>query len=87
MNVTGLLGCTEYHDNCKDNMHAALLELGLVVPFTPCSLNLFMNIPWQENGALSFEPPLIQAGRLCYLARRDRLYRGDVVLSAGYSGD
>ena len=58
----GLLGCNTYHDNCRDNMHAALLELGLSVPFTPGSMNLFMNIPWQANGALSFDPPLSKPG-------------------------
>lgn len=58
----GLLGCTEYHDNCKDNMHAALAALGHHVPYTPASLNLFMNIPWQPNGAISFDPPLSKAG-------------------------
>jgi uncharacterized protein YcgI (DUF1989 family) len=58
----GLLGCTDYHDNCRDNMHAALLELGLVVPFTPASINLFMNIPWRDDGGLSFEPALSKPG-------------------------
>jgi len=58
----GLLGCTEYHDNCRDNMHAALLDLGHVVPYTPASLNLFMNIPWQEDGTLSFDPALSKPG-------------------------
>jgi uncharacterized protein YcgI (DUF1989 family) len=58
----GLLGCGEYHDNCKDNLHAALFELGFTIPFTPGSLNLFMNIPWQESGVVSFEAPLSKAG-------------------------
>ena len=58
----GLLGCTEYHDNCRDNLHAALFELGLYIPYTPASLNLFMNIPWRQDGALSFEPALSKAG-------------------------
>ena len=58
----GLLGCTEYHDNCRDNMHAALLELGLMVPYTPPSLNVFMNIPWSEDGSLAFEPALSRPG-------------------------
>lgn len=57
-----LLGCTDYHDNCKDNMHAALAELGVYLPYTPGSLNLFMNIPWQSDGALSFDPPLSSPG-------------------------
>ena len=67
----GLLGCTEYHDNCRDNMHAALLELGYVVPFTPASLNLFMNIPWQDDGTLAFEPALSKPGD--YVVLRARL--------------
>lgn len=60
----GLLGCTAYHDNCRDNLHAALLELGLMVPYTPASLNLFMNIPWTMEGNLAFEPALSKAGDL-----------------------
>ncbi len=52
-----LLGCTEYHDNCTDNLAAALQELGLQSPCTPAPLNLFMNIPWTGNGGLSFEAP------------------------------
>lgn len=58
----GLLGCKEYHDNCKDNMHAALAELGFHVPYTPASINLFMNIPWAEDGTLSFDPALSKPG-------------------------
>jgi uncharacterized protein YcgI (DUF1989 family) len=53
----GLLGCTEYHDNCTDNLWAALQALGLTPPETPCPLNLFMNIPWSEDGTLAFETP------------------------------
>jgi uncharacterized protein YcgI (DUF1989 family) len=50
----GLLGCTHYHDNCKDNMHAGLAELGIYLPYTPASLNLFMNIPWRQDGTLEW---------------------------------
>lgn len=57
-----LLGCNGYHDNCKDNLHAALFELGYTLPFTPGSLNLFMNIPWQPSGAIAFDPPLSKPG-------------------------
>ena len=38
-----LLGCTEYHDNCTDNLAAGLRALGLSVTDTPAPLNLFMN--------------------------------------------
>ena len=52
-----LLGCTDYHDNCTDNLRQALAELGLTPPDVPSPLNLFMNIPWTADGALALEPP------------------------------
>ena len=45
-----------------------LAELGLTPPETPSPLNLFMNIPWTLEGALSFEPPVSTAG--CYIRLR-----------------
>ena len=57
-----LLGHQDYHDNCTDNLAAALAELGLEAPKTPSPLNLFMNIPWTLSGGLGFEPPLCKAG-------------------------
>ena len=58
----GLLGVVGYHDNCTDNLTAAMLELGLREPETPSPLNLFMNIPWTEDGTLSWAEPTSQAG-------------------------
>ena len=58
----GLLGCTEYHDNCTDNLWAAMHGLGLTPPETPSPLNLFMNIPWRSGGELSFDPPVTRPG-------------------------
>lgn len=57
-----LLGCTEYHDNCTDNLAAAMGELELSPPETPSPLNLFMNIPWTADGTLAFEPPVTRPG-------------------------
>lgn len=57
-----LLGWTDYHDNCTDNLAAALGELGLAAPKPPSPWNLFMNIPVQPDGRLSFEPPVSQPG-------------------------
>ncbi len=57
-----LLGCTDDHDNCTDNLAAALAELGLKAPKTPSPWNLFMNIPVQADGRLSFEPPVCKPG-------------------------
>jgi uncharacterized protein len=58
----GLLGVTGYHDNCRDNLNTALQELGITVPATPPSLNLFMNIPWMADGRLSWGEPASTPG-------------------------
>jgi len=54
----GLLGVVGHHDNCRDNLHAALAELGVSIPATPAPLNLFMNIPWTPDGRLSWAEPV-----------------------------
>ena len=56
------LGCTEYHDNCTDNLHAGMNGLGLKAAETPSPLNLFMNIPVHADGSLSFDPPVSTPG-------------------------
>jgi len=58
----GLLGVKGYHDNCRDNLHAALAELGIKIPATPPSLNVFMNIPWTAEGQLAWGEPASPAG-------------------------
>ena len=57
-----LLGCEEYHDNCTDNLAAALAKIGLEPPETPSPWNLFMNIPVRPDGSLTFEPPVCKPG-------------------------
>ena len=57
-----LLGCDGYHDNCTDNLAAALRELGLRPPETPSPWNLFMNIPVAPDGSVSFQPPVCGPG-------------------------
>ena len=57
-----LLGCDGYHDNCTDNLEAALAELGLRPPETPSPWNLFMNIPVAPDGSVSFQPPVCGPG-------------------------
>ena len=58
----GLLGCTDYHDNCADNLRSGMKELGSEAAWVPSPLNLFMNIPWTQEGALSFEAPVTKPG-------------------------
>ena len=55
-------GCRDYHRNCADNLHEALAEMGLKVPFTPGPLNLFMNIPVNPDHSISRLPPVSRAG-------------------------
>ena len=58
----GLLGVSGYHDNCRDNLHAGLAEVGVTIPATPASLNVFMNIPWSADGRLSWGEPVSPPG-------------------------
>ena len=57
-----LLGCAGYHDNCTDNLAAALKELGLTPPETPAPLNLFMNIPVIDGNRVEMRPPVSTPG-------------------------
>jgi uncharacterized protein len=57
-----LLGCTNYHDNCTDNLFAGMRELGLQPNEVPSPLNLFMNIPVKDGLVLEFCPPVSRPG-------------------------
>ncbi len=58
------LGFEGRHDSCHDNFEAALRDLGLPPPALPAPLNLFMNVPWSQDGSLRFEPPVSGPGDL-----------------------
>ncbi|MBY2912332.1 DUF1989 domain-containing protein [Rhizobium leguminosarum] len=62
------LGAHGYHDNCTDNLHNALAAIQLKAGGTPSPLNLFMNVPVEADGALSFQPPASKPGE--YIALR-----------------
>src|SRR5437660_9035926 len=53
-----LLAVEGHHDNCRDNLHAALAALGLTAPSTPSPLNPFMNITWTADGTLAWAEPV-----------------------------
>src|SRR3954471_24213745 len=57
-----LLGHRGYHDNCTDNLAAALAELDLIPPETPSPLNLFMNIPVIDGLRVEVRPPVSTPG-------------------------
>jgi uncharacterized protein YcgI (DUF1989 family) len=50
------------HDNCTDNLHAALAAAGLTVPFTPSPLNLFENARPAPDGSIEIAPPVSTPG-------------------------
>ena len=52
----------EQHASCAQNLVAALAELGLRAPHSPCPLNMFENCPVGEAGALVVVPPPVKAG-------------------------
>ncbi len=58
----GLLGCTEYHDNCTDNLFAGLRNIGLSPPECPSPLNLWMNIPVDGEGNTAWGVPASKPG-------------------------
>ena len=56
------LGHRGYHENCTENLHLAMAELGLKPPEVPCPLNMWMNIRVRPDGSLSFEPTVCKPG-------------------------
>ena len=79
-----LLGCEGYHDNCTDNLAAALAELGLTPPETPSPWNLFMNITRGVRRNCVFPSPGVPAGRFRDAACRDGLRRSLLRLPPGH---
>lgn len=56
------LGCTEYHENCADNLRAGMAGLGLTPSEVPSPLNLWMNIPIKTDGSIGWEEPVSKPG-------------------------
>lgn len=57
-----LLGCEEGHANCTDNLHMALAGIAFTAQETPSPLNLWMNIPVLDGGAVDYLPPVSKPG-------------------------
>jgi uncharacterized protein len=52
------LGASGHHDNCTDNLAAALATLGLTPPETPCPFNLWENSRIRPDFTQVIEPPV-----------------------------
>ncbi|KAL8942008.1 MAG: hypothetical protein Q9211_001582 [Gyalolechia sp. 1 TL-2023] len=59
-----VLGVQGHHASCAENLHTALEESGypFARDFTPAPLNLWMNVPVQDGGALAFVEPVSREG-------------------------
>jgi hypothetical protein len=57
-----LLGGAADHPSCAQNFAAAIAEHGRSLPRAPAPLNLFMAIPWSDDGELEFAPSPARAG-------------------------
>jgi uncharacterized protein YcgI (DUF1989 family) len=56
------LGVDGWHASCQENLELAMRGLGHDQICIPQSINLFMNIPVGEGGALGWEPAPTKAG-------------------------
>jgi len=51
-----MAGVEGFHDSCANNYQTAARDLGLPSSYVPDSFNLFMSIPWTNDGRLLREP-------------------------------
>ncbi len=56
------LGCTDYHDNCTDNLRMALIAIGRKAPAIPAPFNVWMNTPVAADGTVSWLPTVAKPG-------------------------
>jgi uncharacterized protein YcgI (DUF1989 family) len=70
------LGVEGYHRSCADNMHEALGELSIKMPFTPAPVNLFMCVAVRADGSLDRLLPVSEPGSYVVLQAED-----DVVMA------
>lgn len=63
-----LLGHKGYHDNCTDNLASVLREHGRDAAVTPCPMNVFMNVAFENGGVMTVHAPVSQPGQ--YIAFR-----------------
>lgn len=53
---------SQYHPSCFENLQRNLWRYGIMPDDIPVAFNIFMNVQFQPDGALTVEPPLSKAG-------------------------
>ena len=56
------LGVDGPHASCQDNLHAALANFDIKIPFTPQPWNLFTNFVINPDGTFTIKPPETKPG-------------------------
>jgi hypothetical protein len=56
------LGAKGYHDNCTDNLAAAMQAAGVALPATPCPFNIWENSRIKPDFTQVIEPPVSKPG-------------------------
>ncbi len=64
------LGCSDYHDNCTDNLRMALIAIGRRAPAIPAPFNIWMNTPLTAEGAVQWLAPVSKPGDSVTLSAR-----------------
>ncbi len=68
------LGFVGYHENCVDNLQAALRKYEIAPRNLPSPLNLFENAPISAGGEIAIQPPMASPGSyICFRADMDLL--------------
>jgi len=62
-----LLGHVGYHKNCADNLTNSAKEFGHQLKDVPSPFNIFERVEISQNGQLTIEPPLVEAGQFITL--------------------
>ena len=75
------------HPSCFENLHTHLAPFGIQPDEIPTTLNLFMNVQIEANGALAVKPPLSKANDYITLRAARDLIVGLTACSAEQSNN
>ena len=70
------------HRGCFGNLAAALAPYGIAEDAIPSAFNCFMNVPVDEQGKISVEPPISKAGDFIRFRAEQNLVIGLTACSA-----
>lgn len=84
---TIIYGTTDYHPSCFENLHTNLNPFGIAPDQIPTAFNIFMNVQFAADGALTVAPPLSQPNDYVILRARMDLIVGLTACSAEQSNN